>query len=82
MRTVMPSCGSMKENKMKLTLTPCIVCTKAVMNMSLHSKSLRCATSIIIKPSYPSDFEDHQYIAIICDACLEQAIQNNKVLIN
>lgn len=64
------------------SLTPCIICEKAVIYYAPLTKTLDSASSIIIDSKYGSNFESHQYTGIICDDCLDHLIQSNKVLSN
>lgn len=63
-----------------MTLTPCIICEKAVIYYAFVTQTLSSASHITIKSTYPSDFQDNQYTGIICDDCLDHLIQSNKVL--
>ena len=61
-------------------LTPCLICEKAVVYYVPETRTLSAASYLSIKPTYPSNFENYQYSAIVCDDCMDHLIQSNKVL--
>ena len=67
-------------------LTPCIVCEKAVMYLwdknltNEQTNNLDGGAYMNIMPSYGSVFDMNEYEAIICDDCLDKAIQRNRVV--
>ena len=66
-------------------LTPCMVCEKAVMYLwnkeeSPESINLDGAAHVTILAWYGSVFDMNEYEAILCDDCLDKAIQRNRVL--
>ena len=69
------------------TEIPCIICEKSLFYVNINgTKYADCvhnANTFIIIPGYGSDFDSQEtrYHAIICDACLDTAIQKNRVLI-
>jgi len=70
---------------MRQELTPCLICEKAVIHLwpeelAGESSNLDGASDVIIYGSYGSVFDCNQYQAIICDDCLDKAIQRNRVL--
>jgi hypothetical protein len=65
-------------------LTPCIVCEKAVMYLwnkeeSPDSINLDGATHVTILAWYGSVFDMNEYDAILCDDCLDAAVQSRRV---
>ncbi len=71
---------------MREPLTPCLICEKAVMYLwpedlikDEPTTNLDGASNVIIYASYGSIFDCNEYAAIICDDCLEQAIQRRRV---
>lgn len=70
---------------MKEDLTPCLVCEKAVIYLwkelvDIEAENLDGAVYINLLAGYGSIFDMNEYQAIICDDCLDKAIQRNKVL--
>ena len=70
---------------MRQELTPCLVCEKAVIylwteEVAGSASNLDGASDIKILASYGSVFDMNEYQAIICDNCLDKAIQRNRVL--
>ena len=70
---------------MKQNLTPCLVCEKAVIYLwkelvDIEAENLDGAVYINLIAGYGSIFDMNEYQAIICDDCLDKAIQRNKVL--
>lgn len=63
-----------------MSLTPCMLCEKAIVYYAPLTKTLNSASYINIHSKYGSIFEGHQYTGIICDDCLDHLIQSNKVL--
>ena len=63
-------------------LVPCIVCEKAVVYYAKTTGTLAAATYIAIHPTYPSNFDGNLYNGIICDQCLDNAIQSKRLLAN
>jgi hypothetical protein len=66
-------------------LTPCLICEKAVLylwpeELAGSTTNLDGASDIRIIASYGSVFDMNEYQAIICDECLDKAIQRNRVL--
>ena len=67
-------------------LTPCIVCEKAVMYLwknnlpNITAENLNGGVYVNMLAGYGSEFDMNEYEAIICDACLDKAIQRNRVL--
>jgi hypothetical protein len=66
-------------------LTPCLICEKAVLylwpeELAGSATNLDGASDIRIIASYGSVFDMNEYQAIICDECLDKAIQRNRVL--
>lgn len=69
---------------MRPPLTPCIICEKAVTYLwsneqAEHSTNLASASNITINAWYGSEFDTNEYSAIICDECLDAAIQSKRV---
>lgn len=69
---------------MRPSLTPCLICEKAVIYMwpkelAGGTTNLDGASDITIIASYGSMFDMNEYAAIICDECLDAAIQSRKV---
>lgn len=67
-------------------LTPCLICEKAVIYLwnktyenSRQPTNLNSASEIKIESSYGSNFDANDYSAIICDECLDKAIQSKRV---
>ena len=70
---------------MKEDLTPCLVCEKAVIYLwkelvDIEAVNLDGAVYMNLLAGYGSIFDMNEYQAIICDDCLDKAIQRNKVL--
>jgi hypothetical protein len=70
---------------MRDQLTPCLICEKAVIylwteEIAGSASNLDSASDIKIMASYGSVFDMNEYQAIICDECLDKAIQRNRVL--
>jgi len=70
---------------MREELTPCIVCEKAVIYLweelkGIEATNLDGAVYMNLIASYGSVFDMNEYQAIICDDCLDKAIQRNRVL--
>lgn len=67
-------------------LTPCIVCEKAVMylwNKNLtgtQTSNLDGGVYVNLLAGYGSVFDMNEYEAIICDDCLDKAVQRNRIL--
>lgn len=68
------------------TLTPCIVCEKAVMYLwnkdviGMETENLDGGVYIVMIAGYGSVFDMNEYQAIICDDCLDKAVQRNRVV--
>ena len=81
---------AMRKNKMTFTNelsppTPCLICEKALVYLEIGEEKIK-ETSIIHRASnfrivcnYGSDFDTHVYEAVICDECLDKAIQRRRV---
>jgi len=70
---------------MRPPLTPCLICEKAVIylwpeELAGKATNLDGASDIRIMASYGSMFDCNEYQAIICDDCLDKAVQRNRVL--
>lgn len=70
---------------MKQNLTPCLICEKAVIYLwkelvDIEAENLDGAVYMNLIAGYGSIFDMNEYQAIICDDCLDKAIQRNKVL--
>lgn len=70
---------------MSAELTPCLVCEKAVIYLwkelvNIEAENLDGAVYMNLLAGYGSMFDMNEYEAIICDDCLDKAIQRNKVL--
>ena len=70
---------------MKQDLTPCLICEKAVIYLwkelvDIEAENLDGAVYMNLLAGYGSIFDMNEYQAIICDDCLDKAIQRNKVL--
>jgi hypothetical protein len=67
-------------------LTPCIVCEKAVMYLwrdnlaGLSAENLDGGVYMSMVAGYGSVFDMNEYQAIICDDCLDKAVQRNRVI--
>jgi hypothetical protein len=71
---------------MRENLTPCLICEKAVVYLWREDiiegeppTNLDGASYLRIIASYGSIFDCNEYQAIICDDCLEQAVQRRRV---
>jgi hypothetical protein len=62
-----------------MSLTPCLICEKAVVYYAPTTQTLAKASYLAIVSAYGSNFEGHSYGALICDECLDHAIQSKKV---
>ena len=68
------------------TLTPCIVCEKAVMYLwdkdviGMETENLDGGVYMVMIAGYGSVFDMNEYQAIICDDCLDKAVQRNRVV--
>jgi hypothetical protein len=67
-------------------LTPCMICEKAVIYLwsedviaGNESTNLASASNITIRAHYGSEFDCNEYAGIICDECLDRAIQRRRV---
>lgn len=71
---------------MKQNLTPCLICEKAVMYLwdknviGMETENLDGGVYMVMIAGYGSVFDMNEYQAIICDDCLDKAIQRNRVL--
>ena len=70
---------------MRPPLTPCLICEKAVIylwpeELAGEATNLDGASDIRIMASYGSMFDCNEYQAIICDDCLDKAVQRKRVL--
>lgn len=70
---------------MRPPLTPCLICEKAVIylwpeELVGDTTNLDGASNLRIIASYGSIFDCNEYQAIICDDCLDKAVQRNRVL--
>lgn len=66
-------------------LTPCLICEKAVLYLwdtaiAGDAENLDGACDIQIAGSYGSDYDLSLYKAIICDECMDKAIQSRRVV--
>lgn len=69
---------------MRPPLTPCLICEKAILYLwseeqASQSTNLNNASDIKIMSWYGSVFDANEYHAVICDECLDAAIQRNRV---
>ena len=69
---------------MRPALTPCLICEKAVTylwgkDIAGTSTNLNGASDVTIIAWYGSEFDMNEYSAIICDECLDKAIQSKRV---
>ena len=66
---------------MRADLTPCLICEKAVIYLfeDKRATNLNGASNVKILSWYGSVFDMNEYHAIICDDCLDAAIQRNRV---
>lgn len=65
-------------------LTPCLLCEKAVLYLlndpnAQSSTNLNGASDIRIIACAGSEFDSNEYRAVICDDCLDKAIQAKRV---
>lgn len=70
---------------MREELTPCLICEKAVIYLwqelkDIEAENLDGAVYMVMVAGYGSVFDMNEYQAIICDDCLDKAIQRNRVL--
>jgi hypothetical protein len=70
---------------MKQNLTPCLICEKAVIYLwkeliDIEAENLDGAVYMTMVAGYGSVFDMNEYQAIICDDCLDKAIQRNRIL--
>ena len=65
--------------------TPCLICEKALMYLELGEGKIKDTdvinngTSLRIVCNYGSEFDSNIYEAVICDECLDKAIQRRRV---
>ena len=62
--------------------TNCIICDREVKYLwpdKEKTTNLENASDIIVQSDYGSDFDLDQFEATICDNCLKQAIESQKV---
>jgi len=64
-----------------MALTPCLLCEKAVVYYAPTTQTLAMGSYLAIVATYGSNFEGHSYGAIICDGCLDNAIQSKRVIL-
>lgn len=64
-----------------MSLTPCLICEKAVIYYAPTTRTVAAASYLSIISTYPSNFDGQAYGAIICDDCLDNAIQSRKVIV-
>lgn len=67
---------------MQPSLPPCLVCEKAVVYLwpeHQDASNLNSACDVRIYGGYGSDFDLAVYHAVICDACMDKAIQSRRV---
>lgn len=65
-------------------LTPCLICEKAVVYLWTEEQAddatnLNDAVDLKIVGSYGSRFDTNIYHAVMCDDCLDKAIQSRRV---
>jgi hypothetical protein len=63
-------------------LIPCLICEKAVIYLWPELEkptNLNSACDVYIQGDYGSNFDMLKYEAIICDECLDKAIQSKRV---
>lgn len=65
-------------------LTPCLICEKAVVYLWTEEQAgdatnLNDAVDFEITGSYGSRFDTNIYHAVMCDDCLDKAIQSRRV---
>jgi len=69
----------------KSPLTPCLICEKALVYLEFGEEKLKDtnvinnASSFRIVCTYGSEFDTNVYEAVICDECLDKAIQRRRV---
>ena len=69
----------------KGTKTPCLICEKSMFYLEMgehkftHIDMINNGNSFKIIGGYGSSFDGYTYHAIICDDCLDQAIQRNRI---
>jgi len=67
--------------------TPCIVCEKALAYVELgpdkvkYEDCITNGTNFDIVAGFGSDFDGNHYEAVICDECLDKAIQKSQVIV-
>jgi len=64
-----------------MSLTPCLLCERAVVYYAATTQTLAKGSHLTIVAAYGSNFEGHSYGAIICDDCLDYAIQSKRVIV-
>ena len=66
---------------MRPDLTPCFICEKAVIYLwkDKDATNLDGASNVKIFSWYGSVFDANEYHAVICDDCLDSAIQSRRV---
>ena len=69
---------------MRPQLTPCLICEKAIMYLwgdehRTESTNLNGAADVMITAWYGSNFDMNQYHALICDQCIDAAIQSKRI---
>lgn len=62
-------------------LVPCLTCEKAVVYYAPTTQTLSAASYMSIIPTYPSNFDGQAFGAIICDDCVDKAIQSKMLII-
>ena len=81
---------AIRKNKMTFTnalspSTPCLICEKALMYIELGENKtkdtdvINNGTNFQIVGNYGSEFDSNIYEAVICDECLDKAIQRHRV---
>lgn len=70
---------------MRPPLIPCLICEKAVIylwpeELAPTAENLDGACDIQIAGSYGSDYDTSVFKAIICDECMDKAIQSRRVI--
>jgi hypothetical protein len=81
---------AIRKNKMTFTnalspSTPCLICEKALMYIELGENKtkdtdvINNGTNFQIVGNYGSEFDSNIYEAVICDECLDKAIQRRRV---
>lgn len=62
---------------------PCLICEKAVLYLwdeqPHKAENLNGAAWLHVYPGYGSDFDMNEYIAIICDSCIDASIQSKRL---